>query len=100
MQVKHEGIGKLAEVQQVLKSNFDMDRVRQLPTDFKEIFKIDRNYEELFWLGNIDRMKLLIVSAKAALYNVFKEHLFTSKSISQSRFAFLNQLCYSSTQIT
>ncbi|GKB74789.1 kinase-like domain, phloem protein 2-like protein [Tanacetum coccineum] len=84
--VEHEGNRKLIEVQEVLKSNINVDQVRQLPTDFKEIFKIDRNYEVLFWLGNIDGMKLLIVSAKAALYNVSNEHLFTSKSISQSRF--------------
>ncbi|GKD81789.1 kinase-like domain, phloem protein 2-like protein, partial [Tanacetum coccineum] len=68
--VKHEGIQTLTEVQEVLKSNFNMDRVRPLPTDFREIFNLERNYEELFWLGNIDRMKLLIVSAKAALYDV------------------------------
>ncbi|GJT43606.1 kinase-like domain, phloem protein 2-like protein, partial [Tanacetum coccineum] len=84
--VEHEGNGKLIEVQEVLKSNFNLDRVRQIPTDFTEIFKLDRNYEEFFWLGNIDRMKLLIVSAKAALYDVSNEHLFISKSISQSRF--------------
>nr|GFC40093.1 protein kinase-like domain, phloem protein 2-like protein [Tanacetum cinerariifolium] len=82
--VEHEGVGKLIEVPEVLKSNFNVDWVHQLPTDFKEIFKINRNYEELFWLGNIDRMKLLIVSAKAALYNVSNGHLFTSKSSSHS----------------
>ncbi|GKB45005.1 kinase-like domain, phloem protein 2-like protein, partial [Tanacetum coccineum] len=87
---KHEGIRTLTEVQEVLKSNFNLDRVRPLPTDFREIFKLNINYEELFWLGNIDRLKLLIVSAKAALYNVSNEHLFASKTISQSRFAFLN----------
>ncbi|PWA91734.1 protein kinase-like domain, Phloem protein 2-like protein [Artemisia annua] len=75
--VKHEGIGKLTEVQQVLKSNFDVDRVRQLPTDFNK---------ELFWLGSIGKKKLLIVSAKAALQNVSNERLFTSKSSSDSRF--------------
>ncbi|GJW84800.1 kinase-like domain, phloem protein 2-like protein, partial [Tanacetum coccineum] len=84
--VEHEGIGKLIEVPEILKSNFNVDWVHQLPTDFKEIFKINRNYEELFWLGNIDRRKLLIVSAKAALYNVSNGHLFTSKSSSHSRF--------------
>ncbi|GJU29595.1 kinase-like domain, phloem protein 2-like protein, partial [Tanacetum coccineum] len=84
--VKYEGIGKSKEVQQVLKSNFDVDRVRQLPTDFTEIFKINRNYEELFWLGNMGNLKLLIVSAKAALQNVSNERLFTSKSSTNSRF--------------
>nr|GEW40215.1 protein kinase-like domain, phloem protein 2-like protein [Tanacetum cinerariifolium] len=90
--VEHEGVGKLIEVPEVLKSNFNVDWVHQLPTDLKEIFKINRNYEELFWLGNIDRMKLLIVSAKAALYNVSNGHLFTSKSSSHSRKRFLLHL--------
>ncbi|GKA23915.1 kinase-like domain, phloem protein 2-like protein, partial [Tanacetum coccineum] len=37
--VKHEEIGKLKEVQQVLKSDFNVDQVQQLPTNFEEIFK-------------------------------------------------------------
>ncbi|GJW77849.1 kinase-like domain, phloem protein 2-like protein [Tanacetum coccineum] len=85
--VKREEIGKLKEVQQVLKSNYNVDQVQQLPTNFEEIFKICRNYDELFWLGEVDQKKLLVLSAKAALYKFSNVDLFTSKPSSQSRFA-------------
>ena len=88
--MKHEEIGKLKDVQQVLESNFNVDRVQQLPTNFEEIFEIHRNYDELFWLGEVNGKKLLVVSAKAALYKFPNADLFTSKPSSQSRFAFLN----------
>ncbi|PWA48432.1 protein kinase-like domain, Concanavalin A-like lectin/glucanase domain protein [Artemisia annua] len=58
--VKHEEIGKLKEVQQVLKSDFDVGQARQLPTNFEEIFKIRRNYDDLFWLGEVEGKKLLL----------------------------------------
>ena len=90
LQVKHEEIGKLKEVNQVLKSNFDADQVQQLPTNFEEIFKIPRNYDELFWLGEVHGKKLLILSAKTALYKSLNVNLFTSTPSAQSRFAFLN----------
>ena len=85
--MKHEEIGKLKDV---LESNFNVDRVQQLPTNFEEIFEIHRNYDELFWLGEVNGKKLLVVSAKAALYKFSNADLFTSKPSSQSRFAFLN----------
>ncbi|GJW70050.1 kinase-like domain, phloem protein 2-like protein [Tanacetum coccineum] len=84
--VKHEEIGKLKEVQQGLKSDFNVDQVQQLPTNFEEIFKVSRNYDELFWLGEVDGKKLLVLSAKAALYKFSNVDTFTSKPPAQSRF--------------
>ncbi|GKC04402.1 kinase-like domain, phloem protein 2-like protein [Tanacetum coccineum] len=77
--VKHEETRKLKEIQQVLKSNFNVDQVEQSPTKFEELFKIQGNYDELFWLGEVNGKKLLVLSAKATLYNFFKVDLFTSK---------------------
>lgn len=85
--MKHEEIGKLKEVQQVFKSNFNMDQVQQLPTNFEEIFKICRNYDELFWLGEVNEKKLLVLSAKAVLYEFSNVDLFTSKPLDAFRFA-------------
>ncbi|GJV22164.1 kinase-like domain, phloem protein 2-like protein [Tanacetum coccineum] len=82
--VKHE-IGKLEEGNQVLETNF-ADQVLQLPTNFEEIFKISRNYDELFWLGEVNGKKLLMLSAKAALYKFSNVNLFTSTPSAQSRF--------------
>ncbi|GKA56179.1 kinase-like domain, phloem protein 2-like protein [Tanacetum coccineum] len=84
--VKHEEIGKLKEVQQVLKSDFKVDQVQQLPTNLEEIFKVCRNYDELFWLGEVDGKKLLVLSAKAALYKFSNVETFTLKPPAQSRF--------------
>ncbi|GKD74868.1 kinase-like domain, phloem protein 2-like protein, partial [Tanacetum coccineum] len=81
--VKHDEIGKLMEVQQVLKSNFIGDQVQKFET---KIFKIFRNCDELFWLGEVDGKKLLVLSAKAALYEFFNVDLFTSKLSAKSRF--------------
>ncbi|GKE56647.1 hypothetical protein Tco_1495832, partial [Tanacetum coccineum] len=63
-----------------------IDKVQQLPTKFEEIFKICGNYDELFWLGEVDEKKLLVLSAKAALYKFSNADLFTSKPSTQSRF--------------
>lgn len=87
IQVKHEEIGKLKEVQQVLKSNFNVDQVQQLPTNFEEIFKTCRNYDELFWLGEVNKKKLLVLSAKAVLYKFSNVDLFTPKPLDEYRFA-------------
>ncbi|GJW61771.1 zinc finger, CCHC-type containing protein [Tanacetum coccineum] len=56
-------IGKLKEVQEVLKSNFNVDQVQQLPTYFEETFKICRNYDELFRLAEVNEKNLLALSA-------------------------------------
>ncbi|PWA62780.1 protein kinase-like domain, Phloem protein 2-like protein [Artemisia annua] len=85
-EVKHEEIGKLKEVQQVLKSDFNVDQVQQLPTNFEEIFKIRRKYEELFWLGEVNGKKLLVLSAKAVLYKYSNVDLFSSKPLAETRF--------------
>ncbi|PWA46625.1 protein kinase-like domain, Phloem protein 2-like protein [Artemisia annua] len=84
--VKHEEIGKLKEVQQVLTSDFNTDQVQQLPTNLEEIFKVCRNYDELFWLGEVNGKKLLVLSAKASLYKFSNADTFTSKPPAQSRF--------------
>ncbi|GJX69084.1 kinase-like domain, phloem protein 2-like protein, partial [Tanacetum coccineum] len=84
--VKHEEITKLKEVQQVLKSDFNAGQAQQLPTNFKEIFKICRNYDDMFWLGEVEGNKLLVLSAKAALYTFSNVDIFTSKPPAQSRF--------------
>ena len=85
-QVKHDDIEYLKEVQQVLKSNFNVDQVQQLPTE--EISKIHNNPDQLFWLGKLNGKKLLVLSAKAALYKSSNVDLFTSKASTESRFAF------------
>ncbi|GKD95999.1 hypothetical protein Tco_1379896 [Tanacetum coccineum] len=76
--VKHEESKKLKEVQQVFKSNFNVDQVQPLPTKFEEIFKIHNNHDELFWLGEVNGKKFLVLSAKAALYKFSNVDLFTS----------------------
>ncbi|PWA38664.1 Protein kinase, ATP binding site-containing protein [Artemisia annua] len=63
-----------------------IDKVQQSPTKFEEIFKIHRNYDELFWLGEVNGKKLLVLSAKAAVYKFSDVFLFTSKPSAQSRF--------------
>ena len=87
IQVKHEEIGKLKEVQQVLKSDFNVGQVQQLPTNFEEIFKTCRNYGVFFWLGEVNEKKLLVLSAKAVLYKFSNVDLFTSKLLAETRFA-------------
>ncbi|GJS95370.1 kinase-like domain, phloem protein 2-like protein [Tanacetum coccineum] len=89
--VKHEEIGNLKEAQQALKSDFNVDQVQQLPTNFEEIFKVSRNYDELFWLGEVDGKKLLVLSAKAALYKFTNVKTFTSKPPAQSSFQELSE---------
>ncbi|GJZ69754.1 photosystem I P700 apoprotein A2, partial [Tanacetum coccineum] len=84
--VKHEEIGNLKEVQQVLKSDFNVDQVQRLPTNFEEIYKICRNYDELLWLGEVKGKKLLVLSAKAALYKFSNVDIVTLKPPAQSRF--------------
>ncbi|GJY63569.1 kinase-like domain, phloem protein 2-like protein [Tanacetum coccineum] len=66
-QVKHEEIGKLKEVTVFVKSDF----------------KVSRNYDELFWLGEVNGKKLLVLSAKAALYKFSIVDTFTSKPPAQ-----------------
>ncbi|GJV59328.1 kinase-like domain, phloem protein 2-like protein, partial [Tanacetum coccineum] len=83
---EHEESRKLKEVQQVLKLNFNPDQVQQLPTEFEEIFKIHGNYDELFWLSEVNGKKFLVLSAKAALYKFSNVDLFTSIPSAQSRF--------------
>ncbi|GKE06176.1 kinase-like domain, phloem protein 2-like protein [Tanacetum coccineum] len=84
--VKHEEIEQLKELQQVLKSDFNVDQVQQLPCNFEEIYKICRNYDEFFWLGKVEGKKYLVLSAKAALYKFPNLDIFTLKPPAQSRF--------------
>ncbi|GJZ15778.1 kinase-like domain, phloem protein 2-like protein [Tanacetum coccineum] len=63
-----------------------IDRVQQLPTKFEEIFKIHGNYDELFWLGEVNGKKFLVLSAKTVVYKFSNVDLFTSIPSAQSRF--------------
>ncbi|GKE71276.1 kinase-like domain, phloem protein 2-like protein, partial [Tanacetum coccineum] len=81
--VKHEKLGKLKNDQQVLKSNISMNQVQQWPIKFLEFFKIDKNYDELFWLDKVNGKKLLMVSAKA-LHESANANNFTLIPSSQS----------------
>nr|GEW05614.1 protein kinase-like domain, phloem protein 2-like protein [Tanacetum cinerariifolium] len=83
--VKHEEIGKLKEVQQVMKSDFNVDQVQHLPTNFGEIFKVRRNYDKLFWLGEVDGKKLLVLLTMVALYKFTNVKTLTSKPPAQPR---------------
>ncbi|GJU16069.1 kinase-like domain, phloem protein 2-like protein [Tanacetum coccineum] len=84
--VKHEENEKLKEAQQVLESDINVGQAQQLPTKFEEIFKIYRNYDKLFWLGEVEGKKFLVLSAKAALYKFSNVDIFTSKPSAKSRF--------------
>ncbi|GKA44478.1 kinase-like domain, phloem protein 2-like protein [Tanacetum coccineum] len=75
-QVKLEDIGKLEEVPQVLKSYFSVD---QLPTKFKDIFKKYTKYEDLFWFGNVNGKKILMLSAKATIPKFSNAKLYSSR---------------------
>ncbi|GKA54728.1 kinase-like domain, phloem protein 2-like protein, partial [Tanacetum coccineum] len=66
--------------------DFNVGQAQQLPTKFEEIFKVCRNYDELFWMGEVEGKKLLVLSAKAALYKFSNVDIFTSKPPAQSRF--------------
>lgn len=46
IQVEHEEVEKLKEVQQVLKSNSNVDQVQQLRIKSEEIFKRSQNYDD------------------------------------------------------
>ncbi|GKB89462.1 kinase-like domain, phloem protein 2-like protein, partial [Tanacetum coccineum] len=84
--VTHDNIAKFNEVPQVLKSNFSLGQLQQLPTKFKEILKKYTNYDELFWLGNVNGKNLLMLSAKAAIYKFSNVNLYSSRRSAHSRF--------------
>ncbi|GJV56059.1 kinase-like domain, phloem protein 2-like protein [Tanacetum coccineum] len=54
--------------------------------EFRAIDKIYRNYDKLFWLGEVEGKKFLVLSAKAALYKFSNVDIFTSKPSAKSRF--------------
>ncbi|CAI9260025.1 unnamed protein product [Lactuca saligna] len=86
--VKHEDIQELNEVQQILKSDSNMD-VLQLPTKHEEMVMRPKNIdndEQLFWLREVNGKKHLTLSAKAALYDYSDVKLFKTKPSAQSRF--------------
>ncbi|GJU28536.1 kinase-like domain, phloem protein 2-like protein, partial [Tanacetum coccineum] len=83
--VTHDNIGKFNEVPQVLKSNFSLGQLQQFPTKFKEIFKKYTNYDELFWLGNVNGKKFLMLSAKAAICKFSNVNLYSSRRSAHSR---------------
>ncbi|GKE59191.1 hypothetical protein Tco_1498376, partial [Tanacetum coccineum] len=71
--VKLEDVGKLEEAPQVLKSNFGLDELQQLPTKFKDIS------EDIFWLGKVNGKKLLMLSAKATIFKFSDVNLYSSR---------------------
>ncbi|KAJ0874375.1 putative phloem protein [Helianthus annuus] len=84
--MKHEGIKKVLEVQQVLKSNLD-EQVPQLSTNCEPTYKRSIDYEDgKFALSEVNGKRHLMLSAKAARYNFSNVKLFTIKPSSQSRF--------------
>ncbi|GKE41721.1 kinase-like domain, phloem protein 2-like protein, partial [Tanacetum coccineum] len=85
--VKHEEmIKKLMKVEQVQNSNTYVDQVLGLLTTFHNKFMIQKGNDELFWLGEVNGKKLLMVSAEASLYQFSDANNFTSISSAQSRF--------------
>ncbi|GJX25675.1 RNA-directed DNA polymerase, eukaryota [Tanacetum coccineum] len=76
--VKLEDIGNLEEVPQVLKSYFSVD---QLPAKFKDIFKKYTKYEDLFWFGNVNGKKILMLSAKATIPKYSDAKLYSSRRL-------------------
>ncbi|CAH1442237.1 unnamed protein product [Lactuca virosa] len=87
--VKHEETDEIQEVQQVLKSDSNVNLMQQLPTNLEEIFKRSENEdgdEKLFLLNEVNGKKYLMLSAKAALYNYSDVKLFKTKPSIQSRF--------------
>ncbi|CAH1442260.1 unnamed protein product [Lactuca virosa] len=91
VQVKHEEINEIKEVQQVLKSDSNMDLImQQLPMNPEEIYKGSENGEngeKLFSLNEVNGKKYLMLSAKAAVYNYSDVKLFKTKPSTQTRFA-------------
>ncbi|GJZ53139.1 hypothetical protein Tco_0608024 [Tanacetum coccineum] len=90
--VKLEEIGKLEEAAQVLKSNFGMYQLQQLPTKLKDIFKKYTNSEDMFWLGKVNGKKLLMLSAKATIFKFSDVNLYSSRTSNHCRFDFLKKL--------
>nr|GEU66976.1 hypothetical protein [Tanacetum cinerariifolium] len=68
--VKHDEIGYLKEFQQVLKSNFNVDKVQQLQTE--ETFEMHTNYDELFWLDKGNAAEIFL-NSKFRLYAFIDE---------------------------
>ncbi|GKB98899.1 kinase-like domain, phloem protein 2-like protein [Tanacetum coccineum] len=83
--VKHDETGKLMEVPCVMKSNFILDQLQQLPTMFKRIFKYT-NYDKFFWLGKVNGKKLFMISSKIALHKSSNVNIFRSIPSAHSRF--------------
>ncbi|PWA53576.1 serine/threonine-protein kinase, active site protein [Artemisia annua] len=75
MQVNNEEIVKITEVQQVLKSNTDMDQVQQLATGSTEFSKRSANDDEsgkALLLNEVNEKKHLMLSVKEVLYDSSK----------------------------
>ena len=90
--MKHEDIGRLEEAPQVLKSNFSVDQLQQLPTKFKDIFKKYTNSKDMFWFGKVNGKKLLMLSAKATIFKFSDANLYSSRRSIHCRFDIQNKL--------
>ncbi|PWA72085.1 phloem protein 2-like protein [Artemisia annua] len=87
--VKLEDIGKLEEVQQVLKFDFSVD---QLSTKLKDTFKKYTNHEDLFWFGEVNGKKILMLSAKATIPEFSNANLYRSRRSIHCRFRKVTEL--------
>ena len=90
--MKLEDIGKMEEDPQVLKSNFSVDQPQHFPTKLKNLFKKSTNSEDIILLGNVNEKKLLMLSAKATIFNFSDVNLYSSRRSTNCRFDFLNKL--------
>ncbi|KAI3738098.1 hypothetical protein L2E82_28116 [Cichorium intybus] len=93
--VKHEETDESKKVQQVSKSDSQLDSLQQSPTNHEEILKRSENYDDskkLFWLGEVKGKKHLMLSAKEALNNYSNAELFKMKPSTHSRFPVVIEL--------
>ncbi|KAM0012665.1 putative protein kinase RLK-Pelle-DLSV family [Helianthus debilis subsp. tardiflorus] len=87
--VGHNGTEKSREIQQVMKSNSNVNLDLRFSTKNEEILEKSKNYDEvekLFSLSEVDGKKHLMLLAKASLYNISETKLFNSKPSADSRF--------------
>ncbi|GJV43293.1 retrovirus-related pol polyprotein from transposon TNT 1-94 [Tanacetum coccineum] len=89
IQMKHEGIKKLKEVQQIQGSNLSTDQMQQWPTDLGETTIESENIvvgEKLFFLSEVNGKMHLMLSAEEVLHNSPELKLFHLKPSPESRF--------------
>nr|GEV83667.1 protein kinase, ATP binding site-containing protein [Tanacetum cinerariifolium] len=92
--MKHEGIKKLKEVQQIPGSNLSTDQMQQWPTDLGETtIEYENNVGELFFLSEVNGKIHLMLSAEEVLHNSLELKLFHSKPSPESRPDIVHATC-------